>query len=234
MTMNDPTFGSDAARDEGLGSALRDRMSPEHVDLIDLADRSLAAGTRLRRRRRVGVALGAGGGLAAAAVSAVVLVNVLAGPQQAVDTPGFASAPSAESQAEPPGAAAPCTVSHVPGGPRVAEKPDGLRPVACEDVAPPAAKPQALPISLDLPGWDCGVPADDKIPCTGPDGAAATIVVRPASDHDAWVSDPDKKGSAIWVSELHDNYFVSVQGGLGATSLADFIDGLTFEPTWKR
>lgn len=227
MTMNDPTFGSD---EDGLGAALRDRMAPERVDLIDLADRSLAAGTRLRRRRCVGVALGAGGGLAAAAVSAVVLVNVLAGPQQAVDTPGFASAPPAESQQAPSEAVPPCRTIAMPEGKlerlRAMERLDDFRVGSC--------LPQVLPVWLDLPGWNCGVPADDKIPCTGPDGAAATIVVRPASDHDAWVSDPDKKGSAIWVSELHDNYFVSVQGGLGATSLADFIDGLTFEPSWKR
>lgn len=230
--MNDPAFGADTGPDRGPSAALRDRMSSEHVDLIDLADRSVAAGTRLRRRRRLGATLVVGGGLAAAGVSAVVLVNALAGPQQAVDSPGFASAPpaDAESPADSPEAVPPCSpVAHMPGDPT-----GDLQPVACEDGEPQAVVPQRLPVSLDLPGWTCGVAADDKTPCSGPDGGLVTLVVRPASDHDAWISDPDKRGSAVWVSPLHDNYFVSVQGHLRSTPRADFIDGLEFKPTWKR
>ena len=61
-----------------------------------------------------------------------------------------------------------------------------------------------------------------------------TLVVRPSDRYDAWLGDPDKAGSSAWVSPLHDNYFVSVQGNLATTDLGDFVDALTFKKTWKR
>ncbi len=98
----------------------------------------------------------------------------------------------------------------------------------------PPPQPQHLPVALDLPGWTCDEPADDKTACSGPDGGLVTIVVRPSDHYDAWVGDPDKEGEALWVSPLHDNYFVSVQGDLATTDLDDFVDALAFKKTWKR
>lgn len=89
---------------------------------------------------------------------------------------------------------------------------------------------QGQRVTIDLPGWTLGPLADDKQELTGPDGAVATLVWRPASDHDAWTSDPDKTEGAF-VSDVHDGVFVSIQGGLNTTR-AD-LDALGASLTWQ-
>ena len=54
-----------------------------------------------------------------------------------------------------------------------------------------------------------------------------------ADQHAAWVGDPDKGGSSLWVSPVHGDFFVSVQGGSGSlaqTDLTALVEGITFAP----
>ena len=92
---------------------------------------------------------------------------------------------------------------------------------------------QGQAVEIHLPGWkQVGQVADDKQTVQGPGGAVATIVWRPASEHDAWVADNDKGANAYtWTSSVHEGVFVSIQAGQGVSG-AD-IQALGASLTWK-
>lgn len=191
-----------------IGPALRERMRSEQPDLEHLAAVSLRAGVRLRRRRQVATVAGG-----AAAVAVVGVAASQAGGGTTARDPQVAdsttAAPSAAVTADP------SEVSDLPTG------------------APAAS----LPVTVDAPGWTCdSFPIDEKMFCTK-GKLGISVVVRDESTYPDWKGDPDKEGSSLWVSPVHGNYFVSVQGGslvLSDADLAAFIDGLTFADSWQR
>lgn len=207
MTDLDPNL------DPSLAAALRERLRDERPDLEHLAQTSLRAGLRARRRRRIGAA--AGGVLAVSAVA--LAATALSGGSTTARDAAVASTPT-------PAPTATVTADVTP------------------DVSPPpgALGEPALPFTLDVPGWTCDYfPVDDKASCTTPGSTGVSIVVRPAADHAAWAGQPDKGAdpTTLWTSPVHRNYFVTVQGrrsDLGATPLATFIDGLQLAPRWER
>lgn len=193
-----------------IGPALRERMRSELPDLEHLAGSSLRAGVRLRRRRRVATVAG---GTAAVAVAGVgVAVTQGAGGTTASD-PDVATSTS-------PDASPTATVTADQGA----------------SVTAPATEP-TLPVTLDAPGWTCeSYPVDEKMWCTK-DALGISVVVRDGAEHDAWAGDADKGGSSEWVSPVHGNYFVSVQGQadpLPPAELQAVIDGLEFADSWQR
>jgi hypothetical protein len=193
--------------DDRIGPALRDRLRTEQPDLEHLATASLRAGLRLRRRRRVATVAG---GTAAFAVVGVGVAVTQGGSGTTARDHDFADTPTAPTTAS-------ATVTADP-----------------EDAAglPTGEPANAAPFTIDAPGWSCGDYLDEKIPCTK-DDSFVSINVRPAAEHDAWASDPDKGGSSLWVSPVHGDFFVSVQGGAGSLSQTDLtalIDGITFAP----
>lgn len=70
---------------------------------------------------------------------------------------------------------------------------------------------------------------DDKQSLSGPGGAVADIVWRPASDYARWISG-EKSDPSVWTSAVHDGVFVTIQGGLNTTN-AD-IQALGASLTW--
>ena len=250
--------------DTRLGDALRDRVRGEQPDLRQLTEGSVRAGTRIKHRRTAGIAAGVLAGLAAAAVVAIGLPGGgTADPGPEVGPAAGSSGSSAptldeeclerlddfrvshgkmptddsalddyvnglgEQEGNPPSTREDQLKAM---SPRLCEEP----PVE-EDSSASVGK-QDLPITFALEGWNCDFPADDKFPCSGPNDAWLSFVVRDAADHDYWADDADKGGdpNTVWVSEVHDNYFVSVQGKLRGTPLDDVIGGLTLAPTWER
>ncbi|MBU2697158.1 hypothetical protein [Pimelobacter sp. 30-1] len=199
--------------DPNLTTALRERLRDERPDLEHLAQSSLRAGVRIRRRRRIGAA--AGGVLAVTAIA--LSASALAGGSTTARNAAVATTPT-------PSAAA--TVTAPPG------EQDGLEPGALGE--------PVLPFTLDLPGWTCEYfPVDDKAWCTTAGQNGVTVVARPAAEHADWAGQPDKgaDASTLWTSPVHGNYFVTVQGSradLGATPVATFIDGLRLAPRWDR
>lgn len=193
-----------------IGPALRERMRSEQPDLEHLAGRSLRAGLRLRRRRRVATAAG---GTAAVAVVGVGVAVSQGGSGTTARDPQVAdsttAAPSATVTADPSDAA---------------DLPTGA----------PAA---TLPVTVDAAGWKCdSFPIDEKMFCTK-GRLGISVVVRDEASYADWKGNPDKEGSSLWVSPVHGNYFVSVQGGslvLSDADLAAFIDGLQFADSWQR
>lgn len=204
----------DLDHDPYLGLALRDRLESELPDLEHLASASLATGQKVRRRRRVAV----GAGTAAAGIAAIALATSTLGA-------GGTTARDAEvaesSTAEP--ATAGTTVTADP------DKAAGL----------PTGAPRAtgLPVSVDAPGWSCeSFPVDEKMWCQSGD-LGVSVVVRGADDYDGWKGSADKEGSALWMSPVHGNYFVTLQGGgngLTPAQLDTFINGIAFADTWQR
>jgi len=78
---------------------------------------------------------------------------------------------------------------------------------------------QTSPVRLDLPGWRCDDPADEKFSCTK-HGAIVTITWRPAADRAAYL-DPGKAdvlpGVHTFVSRVHGPFFVTVAPAPGTT-----------------
>ena len=68
-------------------------------------------------------------------------------------------------------------------------------------------------------GWTCEwFLSDDKAACTSTDGGVAGLVIRDAADHDEWLSSPDKGADpGVYVTDVHDGIFISVEGGQGTT-----------------
>lgn len=79
-------------------------------------------------------------------------------------------------------------------------------------------KVDQVPVTVG-PDWTCEwFLVDDKASCHTQDGGVASLVIRDAADRDAWLSSPDKGNSpSVYVSEAHDDIFISVQGGEGTT-----------------
>ena len=90
---------------------------------------------------------------------------------------------------------------------------------------------QGRAVTIHLAGWrQVGDVADDKQSLSGPGGAVADIVWRPASDYSNWVTG-EKADPSVWTSTLHDGVFVTIQGGLRTTN-AD-IEALGASLTWN-
>lgn len=69
-------------------------------------------------------------------------------------------------------------------------------------------------------GWTCEwYLIDDKASCTSEDGGVAGLVIRPAKDYLDWSTSPDLAGpgSGSYLTEVHGDIFISVQGGQGTT-----------------
>ncbi len=190
-----------------IGPALRERMRTVQPDLEHLAGSSLRAGLRLRRRRRVATVAG---GTAAVAVVGVGVAVAHGGGGTTARDPDVATSTSPE--------------------------PSPTATVTSEGTGLPTID-STLPIQLQAPGWDCeSFVIDEKMWCTKGE-RGISIVVRDGADHDAWAGDADKGGSSEWVSPVHGNYFVSIQGGpepLPAAELQAVIDGLQFADSWQR
>lgn len=199
---------SDLERLESLtGAALRERLLDEHVDLEALVTTSLHRGRRLRRRRRA-----AAGALVVAAVTVVATAatgtDLVRGSDRAVDP----------TDAPPPTASAPPTSAPSPTA-------------APERPVPPAS----FPVALDLPGWTCEVFAkDEKMACTSEQGGNVSVVLRASADRPEFVAPGGKSDPGVLVSRVHGNFFVTVQGELGATSRQQFAGGLVFGERWDR
>jgi hypothetical protein len=67
----------------------------------------------------------------------------------------------------------------------------------------------AFPVTLDVQGWTCDEPADEKFACFK-GGAAVLVTVRAASSHDAYLTDPDKASPDQYVSDVRDGVFATV------------------------
>lgn len=90
---------------------------------------------------------------------------------------------------------------------------------------------QGQAVTIHVAGWtQVGEVADDKQSLSGPGGAVADMVWRPASDYSNWVTG-EKSDPSVWTSPLHDGVFVTIQGGLH-TSNAD-IKALGASLTWN-
>ncbi|MDQ6526066.1 hypothetical protein RB608_20785 [Nocardioides sp. LHD-245] len=210
MTDHDPVDRPDRLDrlDTLVGPALRERLRDERPDLEHLAIASLGAGQRMRRRRRVALSGTAAGVAVVAAVS--VAAGVLSGPGTAARDDAVASTPTATATVTVPGA---------------------------DPVAPAVPTGPAFPVVVDAPGWTCEYFAiDEKAWCTRGE-LGVSVVARPRSSYDDWKGSADKEGSALWMSPLHGNYFVTLQGGEDGLSPADltaFVAGMTFAPHWER
>jgi len=193
-----------------IGPALRERMRSEQPDLEHLAGSSLRAGLRLRRRRRVATVAS---GTAAVAVVGVGVAVTQGGGGTTASDPDVATSTSPE------------------------PSPTATVTEADASVTAPAGEP-TLPVTLVAPGWSCeSYPVDDKMWCTKPGTDGISVNVRDGAEHDAWAGDPDKGGSSMWVSPVHGNYFVSIQGGaepLASAELKAVIAGLQFADSWQR
>lgn len=86
--------------------------------------------------------------------------------------------------------------------------------------APATGLVDEIPVTVAAAGWSCEwYLVDDKAACTESDGGVAGLVIRSASEHDAWTSSPDKgAGPGVHVSEIHGDIFITVQGGQGTTN----------------
>ena len=69
-------------------------------------------------------------------------------------------------------------------------------------------------------GWTCEwYLIDNKASCTAEDGGVAGLLIRPAEDYPEWSKSPDKAGpgSGSYITPVHGDIFISVQGGEGTT-----------------
>ena len=190
--------GHDEHDDHGLSTALRDRLDGVRPDLDRLVAVATRQGARMRRRTRLAVSLGSAAG-AAAVVGAIAIAGSSAGSGSsgAPHQPGFADEPSFSSSAPPttpsePSPAAVTTTPVVRGG--------------------KAHRGQRSPVTLQLPGWSCTPPADEKFICSAGD-RSVQVTWRPGSERGYWGTDPDK--SAAWISDVHGEVFVTVDPGPG-------------------
>lgn len=101
--------------------------------------------------------------------------------------------------------------------PQVASEPSAS-PTRTETVTVPP-EPEAGPV-IPPAEWTCEwFLIDDKAGCESADGGVASLVIRPAREHDPWLSSPDKGNDpGVYVSEVHDGIFITVQGGAGTTN----------------
>jgi hypothetical protein len=230
--------------DLDLGTALRDRVADEHPDLDRLLASSMRAGTRIRRRRRAAVSLAA---LAVAGIAGGGMAVATGGGQQTAHKPGFASDPTASSSLPsalrdgdswrmPSGHLVRVTVAAEDGLTHVLVVDGSAKEVADLRSAYPSAVVGArvlldsrtgrqgsadaasAPVTVAAADWTCEwFLADDKASCSAPGGRTVGIVIRPASEHDQWASDPDKGATPdVFTSDVHGQVFVTVQGGTPA------------------
>jgi hypothetical protein len=99
-------------------------------------------------------------------------------------------------------------------GPSTAASTDPAPP-SDEPTAEPTAEPSdqrdedPFPVTLEVPGWTCDLPADEKFTCRG-DGTAVLVTVRPARSHDAYLNEPDKASPDQYVSDVHAGVFATI------------------------
>ena len=204
-------MNADHDDDQGLSTALRDRLDDIRPDLDRLVAVATRQGTRIRRRTRIAVSLGTVAGVAAV-TAAVALGSSWAGsdPSGAPSRAGFADEPSSSS---PPASPTPSAIVTTPSAPTT-------------DAGPP---PERSPVALDLPGWSCTPPGDEKFICSS--GSRSVVVTwRPGSERPNWGTDPDK--SADWISDVHRGVFVTVVVGPGTPSEAAVRVGEAL--TWSQ
>jgi hypothetical protein len=172
--------------DQGLATALRDRLDDVRPDLDRLVAVATRQGTRIRRRTRLAVSIGCLAGAAAV----VVLAGSWAGssPSGAPGGTGFADEPTASSS---PASPTPSVVTTTPSAPAT-------------HAGPP---PERSPVALDLPGWTCTPPADEKFICSS-GGHSVVVNWRPGSERPFWGASSDK--TADWISAVHRGVFVTV------------------------
>lgn len=184
-------------------SALQRIAASTEPDLARMSATALRAGRRLRHRRRVT----AGAGLFAVMGSASALALGSGGPQP--DGPQVATDPAP-----------------TPSAPTTAPEPSPTP-------APTPAGPQ-LPVRfVGADGWSCDAfPIDQKMSCTSTSGGNLSVVVRPASQYDAFINDSDKMGPGVGVDQPRGNYFVTYQGTYGATKPSVLLNGLRYDDTW--
>lgn len=127
----------------------------------------------------------------------------------------------------------------VRGSDRAVDPTDAPPPSASAATPTPAPErpvPAAsFPVALDLPGWTCEVFAkDEKMACTSGQGGNVSVVLRASVDRPEFVAPGSKSDPGVLVSRVHGNFFVTVQGQLGATSRQDLAGGLVFGERWDR
>jgi hypothetical protein len=156
-----------------------------------------------RLRRRRFAAASAGAMLAS--VAAVGIVAALSGTG---GTPG-SEAPVAADPTPPVASPAPST------------PPDVTAP------SPPAA-----PVRVELPGWQCDEPADEKFSCTT--GAASVVVTWRPADLRVDYLDPDKADVSAdvhtFVSKRHGPYFATVTPAPGTSQ--EQVDAVGLSLAW--
>lgn len=178
-----------------LRSALHDRVATEHVDLDRLTSVATRGGLRMRRRRRLAVSLGAVAAVGSIATGTAAVLPLVSGPSSTGEDPGFAGSPTASA---PSPSATAGTAGPVP-------------------TPAPSVTPGRFPVRVELRGWKCTAPADEKFTCT--DGRAVLSVhLRRAADRDAWITDPDKGAAeSVYTSDVHGDWFASITMQQGAT-----------------
>ncbi len=174
-----------------FGTALHDRVRDEHPDLDHLVRAATRSGTRIRRRRHAIATAVTASGVAAVAIGVAMLggSDLRSGgePDVAVQPPASASHP-------------------VDQPPRTrAERAHARALRALQDA----------PVYVDSPDWRCDQPLDEKFICTH--GAASVVVVwRPA---ETWADyqDPAKAGPETFISDVHGQFFATVNAGPDTT-----------------
>lgn len=242
-----------------LERLLRDRVLDVCPDLDARAADGIRAGSRLRRRRRVLGTLTASAGVVA--VAAVVAVGTQLNVSLGSPSPGVATDPSGHTSG-PTSSPADCLKAAASGwkqagipapsasaGPvskaakhRLARRYARLAsrapdPAACKEnlrtasVSPEKATPEQLPVTLTAPGWTCGTPGDEKFTCTN--GTSQVVVtVRPATEHDTYLHDPDKASPDQYVSDVHGKVFATLERSPNEqnVSVADLGRQLVWQP----
>jgi hypothetical protein len=98
------------------------------------------------------------------------------------------------------------------------------------DVTAPSAP--AAPVRVELAGWQCDEPADEKFSCTK--GAASVVVNWRPGDQRADYLDPDKADVSpdvhTFVSKRHGPYFVTVTPVPGTTQ--EQVDAVGLAIAW--
>jgi hypothetical protein len=175
---------------ERVAGALRERVEDVRPDLVRLVTVATPQGTRQRRRARAAVSLGSAAGVAAVGV-AVAVGSSWAGSSPSgapIRQPGFAAEPSATPASSPSAQA-----TTEPSAPQHHQR-----------------EPERAPVTLDLPGWRCTPPADEKFICSST-GHSVVVTWRPGDQRSSWGADPDK--TADFVSDVHGGVFVTVVVG---------------------
>ena len=210
-------MNADLDDDHGLTTALRDRMEGVRPDLDRLVAVATRQGTRIRRRTRLA---SLGGTLGVAAVIGAIAVGTSPGGGSSGargEQPGFAGEPSSSPSASPSGSASfpfpSPTPTTAPAAPQTHRTPKGER----------------SPVALDLPGWTCTPPADEKFICSS-GGDSVGVNWRPADERHYWGNNPDK--SADFISDVHGDFFVTVVVLAGTPSSAAVTVGQAL--TWTE